>query len=103
MRRRCGERFAASAGRIKKTLAASERNEAERQAWREAVATRDPEQFVFVDESGPPTSLTRLYGWAMHDQRATGAVPRDHGKNTPLVAALRPRGCKRRGGSSTKP
>lgn len=73
-------------------MVASERDEAERTAWREAVARRDPEQFVFVDESGTHTSLTRLYGWAVHDQRATGAVPRNHGKNTTLVAALTPDG-----------
>jgi transposase len=36
--------------------------------------------------------LTRLYGWAPHDQRATGAVPRNHGKNLTLVAALAPDG-----------
>jgi transposase len=36
--------------------------------------------------------LTRLYGWAPHDQRATGSVPRNHGKNTTLVAALTPEG-----------
>jgi len=60
----------------KKSLAASERNEEVRQAWRAAVATRDPAQFVFVDESGTHTSLTRLYGWAPHDRRATGSVPR---------------------------
>jgi transposase len=36
--------------------------------------------------------LTRLYGWAPHDQRATGAVPRNYGKNTTLVAALTPDG-----------
>lgn len=76
----------------KKTLAASERDEEERTAWREAVATRDPRQFVFVDESGTYTSLTRLYGWAPHDQRATGSVPRNHGHNTTLVAALTPDG-----------
>jgi transposase len=56
------------------------------------VATRDPEQFVFVDESGTHTALTRLYGWAPHNQRATGSVPRNHGKNTTLVAALTPDG-----------
>ena len=38
------------------------------------------------------SSLTRLYGWAPHDQRATGSVPRNHGKNTTLVAALTPDG-----------
>jgi transposase len=36
--------------------------------------------------------LTRLYGWAPHDQRAVGSVPRHHGKNTTLVAALTPEG-----------
>jgi transposase len=72
----------------KKTLAASERNEEERIAWREAAAQLDPEQLVFVDESGTHISLTRVYGWAPHDQRATGSVPRNHGKNLTLVAAL---------------
>jgi transposase len=36
--------------------------------------------------------LTRLFGWAPHDQRATGSVPRNHGKNTTLVAVLTPDG-----------
>jgi transposase len=76
----------------KKSLAASERDEEERTAWREAVASRDPQQFVFVDESGPHTALTRPSGWAPHDQRATGSVPRTHGKTTTLVAALLPDG-----------
>jgi transposase len=47
---------------------------------------------VFVDESGTHIALTRLYGWAPHDQRATGSVPRNRGKNTTLVAALTPNG-----------
>jgi len=73
-------------------LAASERDEEARKTWREAAAQLDPEQFVFVDESGTNIALTRLYGWAPHDQRATGSVPRNHGKNTTLVAALTPDG-----------
>jgi transposase len=76
----------------KKSLAASERDEEARTAWREAAAQLDPEQFVFVDESGTNIALTRLYGWAPHDRRATGSVPRKHGKNTTLVAALTPDG-----------
>jgi transposase len=76
----------------KKSLAASERDEEARTAWREAVATRDAQRFVFVDESGTHTALTRLYGWAPHDQRATGSAPRNHGKNLTLVAALTPTG-----------
>jgi transposase len=47
-----------------------------------------------VDESGTHTSLTRPYGWAPHDRRATGSVPRNHGKNTTLVAALTPEGLR---------
>ena len=68
------------------------RDEEARHAWREAAAQLDPEQLVCVDESGTNSALTRLYGWAPHDQRATGSVPRNHGKNTMLVAALAPDG-----------
>ncbi|HEU5438420.1 MAG TPA: IS630 family transposase [Ktedonobacterales bacterium] len=87
---------AASAGldAYKRSLAASERDEEARAAWREQVAQLDPEQLVFVDESGTHTSLTRRYGWAPHDQRATGAVPRNHGRKTTLVAALTPDGLR---------
>jgi transposase len=63
-----------------------------RKAWRAAVTALDPEQLVFVDESGTHSALTRLYGWAPHDQRATGSVPRTPGQTTTLVAALAPDG-----------
>lgn len=56
------------------------------------MATSDPQQFVFLDETSTHTSLNRLYGWAPHDQRATGSVPRNHRTNTTLVAALTPQG-----------
>jgi transposase len=68
------------------------RDEQARTAWRAAVATRDPAQLVFVDASGTHTSFTRRSGWAPHDQRATGSVPRTHGTKTTLVAALTPDG-----------
>ena len=73
-------------------MAASERNEAERRAWRDKAAQREAQRYVFVDETGTHIALTRLYGWAPHDQRARGSVPRNHGKNTTLVAALTPDG-----------
>ena len=31
-----------------------------------------------------------VHGWAPHDRRATGSVPRNHGKNTTLAPTLRP-------------
>jgi transposase len=72
----------------KKTLAASERDEEARTAWRAATTHLDPEPLVLVDESGTTIALTRLYGWAPQNQRASGSAPRNHGKNTTLVAAL---------------
>jgi hypothetical protein len=68
------------------------RDEQARTAWGAAVAQLEPQQLVLVDESGTHTSLTRLSGWAPHDRRLTGSVPRTHGKNVTLVAALAPDG-----------
>jgi hypothetical protein len=68
------------------------RDAAARTAWREAVAQLDPHQLVLVDASGTPIALTRRYGWAPHDQRATGSVPRNHGQHTTVVAARAPDG-----------
>jgi hypothetical protein len=63
-----------------------------RAAWRAAVAQRDAQPFVFVDERGTPTALTRLSSWAPHEQRARGSVPRTHGQNSTVVAARAPDG-----------
>lgn len=76
----------------KKSLQASERDEATRAAWREEVATLDPARLVFVDESGTHTALTRLRARAPRGERATGRVPRNHGPNVTLFAALTPQG-----------
>ena len=38
--------------------------------------------------------MTRLYGWAPHNQRARGSAPRNHGHNITLVAALAPDGVR---------
>ena len=43
---------------------------------------------VFVDESGTQTNMTPRYNRAPRGQRAFGAAPRNHGKNTTLIAAL---------------
>jgi len=76
----------------KKSLIATERDEGARAAWRHEVARLDPARFVFVDESGTHTSLTRRRARAPRGERAVGRVPRNHGPNVTLFAALTPQG-----------
>ena len=77
----------------KKTLVAGERDEAARAAWQaEEQRTRAGEGYVFVDECGAQTNLTPRYARAPRGERAYGAAPYNHHKNTTLVAALTYRG-----------
>lgn len=73
-------------------MIATERDEAARTAWRADVAARDPATFVFVDETGTHTSMTRRRARAPRGERALGSVPRNHGPNITLFAALTPQG-----------
>jgi transposase len=72
----------------KKSLIASERDEAARAAWRAMAAVWDATRLIFVDESGAQTNMTPRTSRAPRGQRAYGAAPRNHGKNTTLIAAL---------------
>ncbi len=47
----------------------------------------DPGLFVWVDECGVHTSMTRLRARAPRGERAFGSVPRNRGKNTVLIAS----------------
>ncbi len=76
----------------KKSLIATERDAAARTAWREQIATLDPADLLFVDETSTHTALTRRRARAPRGQRAVGAVPRNHGPNITLLAALTPAG-----------
>jgi hypothetical protein len=76
----------------KKSLIASEQDPVARAAWREAMADVSAEHLVFVDETGTHTRMTPLYGRAPRGQRAYGYVPRNHTRNTTLVAALTVKG-----------
>lgn len=69
-------------------MVASERDEEEREAWRKQARDLDREQFVIVDECGSNIALTPLYSRAPRGRRAVGAVPRNYGKNTTLIASL---------------
>ena len=72
----------------KKTLRASERNEAARAAWREEVATVRPEDLVFLDETGSHLGYTPTHAWAPRGQRAHATAPANRGENKTVVAAL---------------
>ena len=72
----------------KKSLGASERDDEQRQQFRERVATRDARDFIVVDESGTNLNLTPRYARAPRGKRAYGAVPRNTPANTTLLASL---------------
>jgi len=72
----------------KKTLGASERDEAARAAYREHIKQLDANRIVVVDECGSNIALTPLYARAPKGKRAYGSVPRNRGKNMTLIAAL---------------
>jgi transposase len=76
----------------KKSLIAAERDESARTAWRDAAATLDPAALIFVDETSTHTALTRRRARAPRGARAVGRVPRNHGPNVTLLAALTPAG-----------
>ena len=72
----------------KKVLQASERKEEERSQWREHTQELDASKFVFLDESGSNSALTRLYARAPKGKRAPGCIPRNRGKNMTLISSL---------------
>ena len=48
----------------------------------------DPERLLFIDEMGANTSLHSLYAWSKRGERACCSAPRNHGKNTTLLASM---------------
>jgi hypothetical protein len=77
----------------KRSLAAGERDEWLRPAWRLLFAERtDVEDLVFVDEMGTNVSLCPIYAWARRGVRAQAKVPRNWGKNVILLASITQRG-----------
>ena len=75
----------------KKTLRASEQDrpdiKAKRQDWQEKKL--NPRRFVFLDESGAKTNMTRLRGWAKRGQRAYAAAPGGTWNTTTMISAIR--------------
>ena len=76
----------------KKTLRASEQNEATRATWREQMKQLLSQDLVFVDETGSHIAMTPLYAYAPRGQRALGKVPRNYGAIMTLIASLSTQG-----------
>ena len=45
--------------------------------------------FVFLDESGVKTNMTRQYGWANRQDRCVAYVPHGHWKTSTIISAIR--------------
>jgi hypothetical protein len=72
-------------------VAAGERDEFLRSAWRAMVAGEagmDAGRLVFVDEMGANVSLSPLYAWSRRGERAHAKAPRNWGKNVTLLASI---------------
>jgi transposase len=72
----------------KKTLAATERDEEKRSAFRERIGGVDPGRLLFVDESSTNIAMVPRYGRAPKGERAHGKAPRNWGKNVTLISSI---------------
>ena len=63
-----------------------------RRRWRSWQRFMDPARFVFLDETGTATNMTRRYGRSPSDRRLVAAVPHGHWRTTTFVAGLRQTG-----------
>lgn len=62
---------------------------AARQAWRQLAPHLDPDNLVFIDETGASTKMARLYGRSERGSRCRSAIPHGHWLTTTFTAALR--------------
>jgi len=58
------------------------------------IASRfvDPKNFIFLDESGAKTNMTRLYGWAPKNERCYFYNTHGNWKTTTMISAIRMEG-----------
>lgn len=63
-----------------------------RQRWRAWQRYMDASRFVFLDETGLNTKMTRLYGRSPRGERLVAAVPHGHWRTTTFIAGLRQSG-----------
>src|SRR5882762_4152066 len=90
---RSGGSSTATASASKKSVRAAEQDRpdvaAARTAWVDNQPRLDPDQLVFIDETGTSTKMARLRGRAPRGERLIGKIPHGHWKTTTFVAALR--------------
>jgi transposase len=65
---------------------------AQRRRWRVWQRFMDPERFVFLDETGTSTNMTRRYGRSLAHHRLVAAAPHGHWCTTTFIAGLRQSG-----------
>jgi transposase len=63
-------------------------NRQRREAWQEHRQRIDPRLWVFVDESGATTEMTRRYGRAPRGERVREAMPAGHWSTLTLLGAM---------------
>src|ERR1035437_7851740 len=63
-------------------------NRQRREAWREQIKPIHPRLWVFVDESGATTEMTRRYGRAPRGERVREAAPAGHWSTLTLLGAM---------------
>ena len=76
----------------KKSSRAAEQDRADvaakRANWQSSQLTVNPEQLVFLDETGVKTNLTRLRGWTEIGSRLVESIPGGHWETCSLVQAI---------------
>lgn len=60
-----------------------------RRWWARKARRVDPSRFVFIDESGAKTNMTRLRGRCKGGERLLDSAPHGHWSTTTMIAALR--------------
>lgn len=83
----------AGANAQKKSLIAAEQDRPDvierRRNFTIARRFAETNRFVFLDESGAKTNMTRLYGWAAIEQRCVDRTPHGHWKTMTMLSAIR--------------
>ena len=77
----------------KKSLHAAEQDTVagrlKRECWRTETSGIDPAKFIFLDESGVTTDMTRRYGRSKTGQRVNEGTPAGHWRTLTVIGAIR--------------